>query len=333
MFIRKLTIMASALFWSGWWLLGGLVLLWMLLRWWPGDRLVWVRLLNYASPWLLAALLVGVIIAGIGRRPILMALLALPMLIIAITYAPLFLPRQSPALAAKNSLTVMSHNIWRRNGDLTAAVDLVQTYNPDVLLLQEADAATADRFRQAWEISSGETRYMAQIPGVRQATISRYPLRETGRSYHQGRVLKVQIDTPDGPVEVWNVHASQPVVWEQHNRQMASLAAAIARVDGPLIVGGDFNTTDQAEVYRLINRRLKNAHWEAGWGFGLSFPAHQPVVRGIWVPVPVVRIDHIFFSDHFFAHTAQTIPQSGGSDHLPVITRLSLIQPVPENSQ
>jgi endonuclease/exonuclease/phosphatase (EEP) superfamily protein YafD len=40
----------------------------------------------------------------------------------------------------------------------------------------------------------------------------------------------------------------------------------------------------------------------------------------------MVRIDHIFYSDHFFAHTAGTLPTSGGSDHLPVVAELSLVR-------
>jgi endonuclease/exonuclease/phosphatase family metal-dependent hydrolase len=87
-------------------------------------------------------------------------------------------------------------------------------------------------------------------------------------------------------------------------------------------VGGDFNTTDQSEGYHLLAQHLKNAHWEAGWGFGFSFPANQPRFKRIPILTPVVRIDHIFYSSHFLAHSATTLSDSGGSDHLPVIAEL-----------
>ena len=105
------------------------------------------------------------------------------------------------------------------------------------------------------------------------------------------------------------------------------MAIETAQVEGPLIVGGDFNTTDQSELYRLINRHLDNAHWEAGWGFGFSFPAESSSIYGVPIPGSVVRIDHIFYSgEHFLARHALTLSDSGGSDHLPVVATLFLTQ-------
>jgi endonuclease/exonuclease/phosphatase (EEP) superfamily protein YafD len=42
--------------------------------------------------------------------------------------------------------------------------------------------------------------------------------------------------------------------------------------------------------------------------------------------VPAIRIDHIFYSDHFFASGAYTVDNSGGSDHFPVIAELLRIK-------
>ena len=107
---------------------------------------------------------------------------------------------------------------------------------------------------------------------------------------------------------------------------MTILVNDIAASTAPLIVGGDFNTTEQSENYRLINQYLANAHWEAGWGFGFSFPAHNPHYNHIPVITPMVRIDHIFYSNHFFARSAQTLATSGGSDHLPVTAELAQVE-------
>jgi endonuclease/exonuclease/phosphatase (EEP) superfamily protein YafD len=116
------------------------------------------------------------------------------------------------------------------------------------------------------------------------------------------------------------------MAWSKQYRQITALTEDIAQVKTPLIVGGDFNTTEQAETYRFINQYLSNAHWEAGWGFGFTFPAHNPRYKQIPVLTPMVRIDHIFYSDHFFARSAQTLATSGGSDHLPVVATLQFSQ-------
>jgi len=102
------------------------------------------------------------------------------------------------------------------------------------------------------------------------------------------------------------------------------LAKDIETTDYPLIVLGDFNATDQSTTYKTINRYLHNAHWDAGWGFGFTFPAppHVPPEWPFETGV-IYRIDHIFYSDHFTAHDAQTLTTSAGSDHLPVTAILS----------
>jgi vancomycin resistance protein VanJ len=85
---------------------------------------------------------------------------------------------------------------------------------------------------------------------------------------------------------------------------------------------GDFNTTDQTENYRLVAEQLTDVHWAVGRGFGFTFPdlrrygADSPLIG------PVVRIDHIFVSQHFTPQEIHVIPSGHGSDHLPVVATL-----------
>jgi endonuclease/exonuclease/phosphatase family metal-dependent hydrolase len=99
-------------------------------------------------------------------------------------------------------------------------------------------------------------------------------------------------------------------------------------IDGaePLVAAGDLNMTDQTpEFRRLRSLGLLDAHREAGWGFGNTFPAVQSiriVGRSIAVPMPLLRIDHVLVSDEFVVRGVQTGPAGGGSDHLPVTADL-----------
>ena len=168
--------------------------------------------------------------------------------------------------------------------------------------------------------------HLAYEPDAYQGIISRFPLTPIELADDEGHTQKVMAVTPAGPVAIWNVHSSPPLHWSRQYRQISALVKDIVAVKGPLIVGGDFNTTDQSETYRLVNQYLYNAHWEAGWGFGFSFPADQPRFKYVPILTPVIRIDHIFYNAHFFASSAHTLSDSGGSDHFPVTARLSLIQ-------
>jgi endonuclease/exonuclease/phosphatase (EEP) superfamily protein YafD len=278
-------------------------------------------------PWLLVALVPSLLAAGLARRYRLLTALAMPTLLISLSYAPLFLPRSPTVIAASTPLKVMSYNVYARNQNIGAAVAVIRQERPDILMLQEVTRSHAHTLpEELADLYPGGELHLAFEPIMGQAIISRYPLTPTGGSYQMGRSQKVKVHTPDGAIAVWNVHPYAPLVWSHQYQQIAAIATEIASVDGPLIVGGDFNTTDQAETYRLISQYLRNAHWESGWGFGFSWPANAPRLKRVPIITPLVRIDHIFYSDHFFATSAGTLATAGGSDHLPVVAELSLVR-------
>lgn len=324
-FLKKAAGLIIYFFWVGLWLLGLGLVLWYPLRWWPGDKLLPVQLINYFMPWLLLALIPAIIIAGLANRPGLIALLALPTLFIIFSYAPLFLPRSNMVLADSGRIKVMSYNIWGHNHNMRSVAAIIHREQPDILLLQEAYSHLTDSLmEELTRLYPDQELYYTFTPGAGQAIISRFPLSPQGTSYEQGRAQKAIVHTPNGDILVWNVHLKQPRYWSSQYDQMVLLEQAIAAVDQPLIVGGDFNTTDQSEIYHMINQHLDNSHWEAGWGFGFSYPANKPTINGVTIPTSMIRIDHIFHSRHFYAYDAKTLSTNGGSDHFPVVADLSL---------
>ena len=63
---------------------------------------------------------------------------------------------------------------------------------------------------------------------------------------------------------------------------------------------------------------LNDSFRETGWGFGHTLhPAFSPV--------PLQRVDYVWHSDEFVA-TQAFVGQRGGSDHLPFVAKLALIQ-------
>lgn len=325
--IKRTGQATSNLFWLGLWAFALGLLLWYPLRWWPGDSLWPVRFTNYFMPWLLFGLVPAFGLAIVAGRRRLAVALALPTLLITLTFAPLFLPQPSTALAGQESFKVMSYNIWGWNQEPAAMVRLIEREQPDILLLQEVTPRLARLLNsELADLYPDGQLHLAYEVDIGQAILSRYPLTpvEEG-SYRKGRTQKVLADTPNGDIAVWNTHPIHPLPWRQQYRQISALVEDIAATTQPLIVGGDFNTTDQSETYQLINQYLHNAHWEAGWGFGFSFPSTDRPLRDK-LPLPaLVRIDHIFYSDHFFAHKARTLSEAGGSDHFPVAAELSRV--------
>jgi endonuclease/exonuclease/phosphatase (EEP) superfamily protein YafD len=314
-------------FWLGLWLFGLGVLLTYLLRWWPGDRLLPVRLLNYMIPWPLIPLVLALIAAGLARRHWLVTVLAIPTLFISLTHAPLFLPRPCLALTDREGFKVLSYNVGRHNLDVTAMAALIRQEQPDILLLQELRRDRVEALINTLDdLYPDAELHFTYDPYTLQAMASRYPLTPLAIMAEKGRAQKVLLETPNGPVTVINAHTYFPDWQGRYEEMSALLAEDIIPTDGPLILGGDFNTTDQTQIYRMVNQQLHNAHREAGWGLGFTFPVYRRRIRGIFPLPPMVRIDHIFYSDHFFANNAGTLTESGGSDHLSVYAELSWIK-------
>jgi len=308
-------------FWLSLWFLGLGVLLSYFLRWWLGDQLLPVRLISYMMPWLLVFLVPGLIVAGLAQHKWLGITLLVPTIIISLTYAPLFLPTKSTNNTDLAPLKVMSYNVWRNNKDMTAVAWVITKEQPDIILLQELKPARADKLTGALNnyYPDAELHFVYE-PKILQAVISRYPLTPINAIPKKGQAQKVLIETLNGPVTVFNIHPIKQIGWLRRHHQVSSLLEEdIATTDGPLILGGDFNTTDQTQTYRMVNKYLRNAHWEAGCGFGFTYPSSTFKLGGR-VPIPpVVRIDHIFNNDYFVPTMARTLNESGGSDHFPVV--------------
>jgi len=327
--LHHLWLFLRNVFWLALWILALSMILLYPLRWLSGDQIPLVRGINYVLPWTLLFLIPAILAAGLARRKWLLISLTISTVAICLAFAPLFLPNNHPVRAdTENTFKIMSHNMYFRQ-DTVAILKLIRQEQPDILLLQELHPDLISIPRDDLTDLYPEL-YVDVVnkpeEGFVQAILSRYPLTHIGAELDQGRVQKVMVETPAGPITVWNIHPFPPFRFAPHlhDQQVAALVEEIALADYPLIVAGDFNAADQSATYKAVNEYLYNAHWEAGWGFGFTFPAppHIPAESPIDTGV-LYRIDHIFYSSHFIALDAQTLTSSAGSDHLPVTSILS----------
>ena len=167
--------------------------------------------------------------------------------------------------------------------------------------------------------------------GLPLTLISRYPLTVHPSPAEISRGQNAIVETPQGHITIWNLHPSTALNqrgWEAQ-RQYLNLVAQKIRADHrPLIVLGDFNTTPEAENYQLIASHLTDVHRTVGRGFGLTFPNLSALPPLPWYLQPLqklktmVRIDHIFVSDHFIPQETHVVGAAFQSDHYPVVATL-----------
>lgn len=325
------------------WLYSGLLLAWFGLHWLYADQLWWLALLNAFVPWFFLPLVILIPLQLLLRNtPAAFALLA-ALLLFLLLYGQLFVPTRlrTPALHTP-VLRVMSFNIWGGSHTQETAQVIADNQFPDLVALQELPPDMADLLVQQFSTLYPYRLLKAGYGNHGMGILSRYPLTvldSTALTDPAWAVQVVQVAAPGHLFTFYNVHPHGTNIllyWQEGVSVRANVAQSyqarlrfaqkllgdIQQRSGPILVAGDFNSTDQSAVYQQITTQLLDAHRAAGWGFGHTFPAYQGSFHGLPIPARLMRIDMLFYTGGFQAIDQHVSPTSGESDHLPIVATL-----------
>ena len=257
-----------------------------------------------------------------------------------LTWGDLFARRPDLAPAAGPGLTVMTLNVLARNPAHAELAAAVAAEDADLVALQELTSAAAAHLEAALGPRYPH-RALQPAPESGAGVLSRHPLRDAepivlSDGEHQAQRLVV--DAPGGPLTLVNLQLPIPrFTWserglgplhlpvgydgEPRSAELRRLLALVDRVDGPLLVVGDFNMTEYSLDYRRVQARLGDAYRAVGRGFGHTFPRLGAVPARLPAPWPVLRLDYVWHSPELRPLSARVGP-SGGSDHHAVVVRL-----------
>ena len=297
---------------------------------WPGT------LIAFGPRWIWGAPLAVLVPAALAydRR------LLVPLAAAAAIFVGPVLDVRFPALrligrgaAPARDLRVMTYNIGggEISGDALRA--LVRELGPDVIALQERSVNLTGGglpFLPYSGSASGEQGLYSRFPIV--ATDARDRADLLAR-HGSGSIVRYEIATPRGPVQVVNVHLAtvrdglasvMHRLWRglpelDANTRERALESEIARgwADrgaGPRLVLGDFNIPVESAIYRRSWGAFTNALSEAGVGL-------VPTKHTRWHGV---RIDHVLAGPGWRVLSAWVGPGLGG-DHRPVIADLAWV--------
>jgi len=259
--------------------------------------------------------------------------LILPLLPVLLFYAALFGPYYVPRVANSTSppdLTMMSYNVLYSNQDHRAIADLIRTYGPDFVALQEVGPEL---------FAALQTELGTQYPAMHKAhdpehsttaLLSRYPvarfqvvdlgairpaviadLTVNGRtvtvaSAHLLYYGWLRLPWAELPTQLTQVQQLQV---QQAQRLLTALRHHQSEIT---LVGCDCNSVDTSATQRLLNQQLNNAAKATGW---VLPQLDKPAIGPFYFPH---RIDYIFYRGKVIARNVYTVYDSGGSDHLPV---------------
>ena len=230
---------------------------------------------------------------------------------------PWYLPVER-GLPGSADVRILNANVLATNGNYEDFKRLVETTQPDIVIIQEVTDAwvrSLDGFAQRYPHRVVEPR---KDPfGI--ALFSRFPLDASAVRHAEPRGYPEIVATvlADG----WKfgliaAHPANPVAnggYGARNLQLHAIGELAQRSPTPLVVAGDLNISMWANHYRKLvgASGLRNAR--EGFGVEPTWPTYFPVA--------MIPIDHFLVSADIEVTSFRTGPGIG-SDHLPVSVTL-----------
>lgn len=273
-------------------------------------------------PWLLVPAGLALLLALLGRRPLLVAW-AVTVLAVTGWYARpydtgLADRPPGPVTARIDVLTANVQFGWATE----ALVETVRRERPGIVFVQECPRSCAATLARGLPRDAYPYRLAAGGEGAAgSALLSRYPLEPADGvpaalampgavAEIGGRRVTLQLAHPLPPV---------PSAVDGWRRELGRLADwAAAHRDRPTLLAGDFNATgDHAAFRRILDRGgLRDSAALAGAGGTPSWPARLPRPLG-------AQIDHVLAGDAFSVRSARFLDLAG-SDHRALLVSLAL---------
>jgi endonuclease/exonuclease/phosphatase (EEP) superfamily protein YafD len=219
--------------------------------------------------------------------------------------------RPEPVPPPVRGLRVVSANVNSKNPTIDRAIADALAQHGDLVLLIEA--------------GKGRLTPPAEYPTVirpqysSQVILSRFPARLLDKPAgwpNDFRAHRLEVDAPSGRIIVYLAHLKRPHLGPRRiihirsqldgqRREREALLRSARAEEVPVVVAGDFNTSDRSRPYRRISSRFRDA-MRARW----AGPTYVGTVGRLFL----LRIDHIFIPRDWCSTRPERFALHG-SDH------------------
>ena len=292
-------------------------------------------LLNHAQIFLLPATLVGLVIVAVLLGGTLRSAAAIIMLVGVAASANVMLPeflgslRARPTAPASGTVTMMTHNLFGMNYEMEKVVAAIRGEDPDIIVLQEYFGEQATDLHP---LLLADYPFFVRCRGGKRANLglySRLPLTQVedgacpNNAYGTTRTAHIlaEFQTEDGkPFSVITTHMDWPLPVARQREQLSALSAVVDKIEGPMILAGDFNSTPWSYALRdfvarngLARETVNLVTYPLSWYY-----------FGAWRDTnPFQPLDHLKTRGGIVVHDLHAGRRTA-SDHLPVVFTFSV---------
>ncbi|RDV12963.1 hypothetical protein DXT99_22100 [Pontibacter diazotrophicus] len=220
------------------------------------------------------------------------------------------------------SFSMLIANVWIKNNQVEAFLDLVAESDPDIVLAMETTEWWVKHLAPLREQYPHRVLY-PQDNTYGMALYSKLPLNNTEvmfLSHETVPSIHTEVRLPDG--SSFMLHAVHPVPPKpseypdnigEEEVALLKVGEMVARTKMPSIVAGDFNDVAWSKTNRLFGIESGLGDVRIGRGLYNTFDATSPVLR--W------PLDHVYVSGEFRVVDFERLPPFG-SDHFPIYVEL-----------
>lgn len=211
---------------------------------------------------------------------------------------------------------------------------LIETFNPDVVALQEcrlpADAEAVSPAGYSVHRAGG-TCLVSRWPV---SSVDEQPFKVIEAAGGSGQVTRYRIESPSGGFDLTNVHLETPrdglealFQGQPDALDLIDRGIMLRRIEarrarqwaneglGPQLIVGDFNTPSESVIFQESFGDLIESFDRSGFGLGYTRKTD-------WIGV---RIDHVLAGPGFRVTHSEVLPDQG-SDHRPLLAELVLVE-------
>ena len=292
-------------------------------------------LLNHAQLLLLPGTIVALLVVMLALRGNVRGVAAIIVVVGIAASASVMLPefagslRQRPAPPEGRTLTLMTHNLFGMNYEMEQVTAAIFAEDPDIIVLQEYFGEQATDLHP---LLLEHYPYFARCRGGKRANLglySRIPFEQAedgacpSDAYGTTRTAHIlaRFKTSDGkPFAVITTHMDWPFPVNRQREQLTALSEVVDKIEGPMILAGDFNSTPWS--YALRDFVLRNGLERETMNL-LTFPMSW-YYFGAWRDtLPFLPLDHVMTRGGIVVHDIHT-GRPTASDHLPVVVKFSV---------
>ena len=217
-------------------------------------------------------------------------------------------------------MRVFAFNVLQDNRDYAAALDLIRSEKPDILLLTETDAAWAEALEPVLrEYPHRLDRPLSNTYGMMFA--SRFPLsdgsiQDLAKPDTPSVMATLKVDGQD--VRFIGIHPHPPRPGsdtDERDYELLKVGRILEQEQRAVLVLGDFNDVAWSNTSELFKMTARLLDPRIGRGSFATFPSNM-----IWLAWP---LDHVFVSKHFLLKDMRVL-RDVGSDHRAIVSDLCL---------